>query len=67
MKTNPEMDVLKHRIRELEGIIEKNDQKTSGMCPLMGVSGHLCNSDCAWYIKGRGCAVAIIARDTSGR
>ncbi len=67
MKTNPEINTLKHRIRELEGIIGKKSQETPGMCPLMGIGGHLCNPDCAWYIEGRGCSVSIIARDISWR
>ncbi len=67
MKTDPEINALKHRIRELEDIIEKKSPETSGMCPLMGIGGHLCNPECAWYIKGRGCSVSIIARDISGR
>lgn len=67
MKTDPEINALKHRIRELEGIIGKKSQETPGMCPLMGPTGKLCNTGCAWYIKERrGCAIAILARD-SGR
>lgn len=46
---------------------EKKNRETDGMCPIQGSEGYQCTPDCAWYIKGRGCAVAIIARDISGR
>ena len=60
-------ELTKAQIDSLERQAEKQDREPSGMCPLMGIGGHLCTPDCAWYIKGRGCAVSIIARDISGR
>lgn len=62
-----EPELTREQIDYLEREAEKQDKVTYGMCPLVGLGGHICNPDCAWYIKGRGCAVAIIARDISGR
>ena len=62
-----ESELTEAQIDRLERQAEKQDKETYGMCPLMGSTGHLCNTDCAWYIKERrGCAIAILARD-SGR
>jgi len=36
-----------------------------GICPIMGVGGHQCEPDCAWYIEGQGCAIPVIARSTA--
>ena len=61
-------ELTKAQIDSLERQAEKQDREPSGMCPLMGIGGHLCTPDCAWYIKGRrSCAITVLARDMGER
>lgn len=60
-----ESELTEAQIDRLERQAEKQDKETYGMCPLMGIGGHLCNPECAWYIKGRrACAITVLARDS---
>lgn len=58
------MDIISDReIDRLEREAQKQERETYGICPIMGVGGHQCNSGCEWYIKDQGCAISVIAKN----